>query len=162
MRQLVPFAGLDRSPAGMGVDMCLLSGRVRKNPTSNPNLAWDGTKAFTIMAHGIVSDFGPVLIDETGAEEHELTPEELVHRINANADLKHRFEDSETIVLYACGSARQTPDGFPSFASRLAKLTGKPVIAPSAKLYMNRGIGSVASGGTFRVEAPGSKSFAAL
>lgn len=162
MRELVPFAGLGRSPAGNGVDMCLHSERVRKNPTSNPNLAWNGAKAFTIMAHGIIADFGPVLIDETGTEEQKLTPQELVQRINSNADLKHRFDGSETIVLYACGSGRQTPDGFPSFASRLARLTGKPVIAPSSKLYMTRGIGSVASGGIFRVETPDSKSFMAL
>lgn len=153
-RDMVPFAGLGRSPAGSGVDLSLHSGAVARNPLSNPNLAWDEPGVFTVMAHGTMSGFGPVLLDETGEGVRMLTPERLMRRIGGNNDLKRRFNESGAIVLYACGSGRETPEGYPSFARRLARLTGKPVVAPNSKLWMNRGAGYVGDGGVFKVEAP--------
>lgn len=145
----VPFAGRSFSPSGGGVDLSLHNARVNRNPNGNPLLAWDSPHVFTVMAHGVESSLGPCLLDESSGGDAYLTPEALLRRIERDPRLRSEWSRSDTVVLYACRSGGQSRSGLPSFASRFARLAGKPVVAPSAKLFMRGGAGSI-PGGTFR------------
>ena len=150
-----PFANTNHSPAGTGVDFCLHSDRVRLNPGSNPNLAWDAESAFTIMGHGMNSSpFGPAIIDERGPVEKVLTSKELVKVLHEDPVLNEKLMNSRFVVLYSCRTGSLTPDGFSSFGARLANIVKLPVIAPSGRLLMGAGRGVVEGGGKYEVFYP--------
>lgn len=152
---VVMFAGTASSPSGTGVDVSLHRGGVNRNPGSNPNLAWDSDRCFTIMAHGLKeSAYGPVLVDEREPVERLLTARQLAAELERNPRWHHDLERSECLVLYSCNSGAATPSGFPAFAARLASCLKMPVVAPTDVLWMSGGRGSVARGGRFEVFYP--------
>ena len=152
---LPSFSNTNHSPAGAGVDFCLHNERVRLNPKSNPNLAWDDEIAFTIMGHGVNNaPFGPAMIDERGPVGKMLTPKELVKVLREDPVLNEKLMNSRYVVLYSCRTGSLTSDGFPSFGARLATILELPVIAPSGRLLMRAGKGVVEGGGKYEVFYP--------
>lgn len=153
--KLPSFSNTNHSPAGAGVDFCLHNERVRLNPGSNPNLAWDDESAFTIMGHGLNNaPFGPAMIDERGPVEKMLTSKELVKVLREDPVLNEKLMKSRYVVLYSCRTGSLTSEGFSSFGARLANLLESPVIAPSGRLLMGAGKGVVEGGGKYEVFYP--------
>lgn len=156
---LPSFSNTNHSPAGTGVDFCLHNERVRLNPESNPNLAWDAQSAFTIMGHGLNNaPFGPSMIDERGPVEKMLTSKDLAKVLREDPVLNEKLMNSRYVVLYSCRTGSLTSEGFSSFGARLANILESPVIAPSGRLLMGAGRGVVEGGGKYEVFYPRSYS----
>jgi hypothetical protein len=152
---LPEFVGSNRSPSGRGVDLCLHSNAVARNPRSNPNLAWDNESCFTIMGHGLAeSRYGPVLLDERLDNTLNLTPSKLTDIVKGDPSLRIKFSRARYVLLYCCNSGSKTVEGMPSFASRLANNLKKPVIAPTNKLIMHGGKGVIRDKGIYKLFYP--------